>query len=370
MSTLLESKIGRAYGYGQYERIAWGLDRRDGKTGLIVTPVDKCWGPSFITFGLKLSDDFDGRSDDQLTAEGTFTGCNFLGGEWRNRIDLGAVAGVRSEWFQPFGGRAQFSVQPYLEYRAEQTPLRVDGLLLAEYRLRRASAGLEVGWTGTPTSEWRAGVLRGRVSAERRIGNPQDFIDVSESFGALVFGWTRDTLDNVQFPRSGSRIELDAELYRDALGSPKNDSVLGVVVDRALEHGADRWLIGLRGQLGWGDSLPLVRSSFLGGFANLSGFTERELVGTQSLLMRTVYYRQFGDATRLFSVPAYIGVSLEGGNVWDTRDQISLDSLIIAGSLFVGTQTPFGPVFVAYGHNTDGASAWYLNVGSLLRPRR
>jgi hypothetical protein len=31
--------------------------------------------------------------------------------------------------------------------------------------------------------------------------------------------------------------------------------------------------------------------------------------------------------------------------------------------------TVFGPVFLGYGHANTGASSWYLNFGSLLRPR-
>jgi hypothetical protein len=143
-----------------------------------------------------------------------------------------------------------------------------------------------------------------------------------------------------------------------------------LIVDHAIEDGPNRWLLGVRGQASWGEASDIARSTFLGGFTNLSGYTERELIGTQSALGRAVYYRQFGDAERLFSMPAYIGASLEVGNAWERRDEISLASLIVAGSLFVGTVTPFGPVFLGYGRADSGAGSWYLTFGSLLRPRR
>jgi NTE family protein len=366
----LEHRIGRAYGYGQFERITWKLAERDGEKGVVVTPVDKGWGPSFITFGLQLSDDFAGRSDYQLTAEGTFTGRNFAGGEWRNRIQIGALAGLRSEWFQPIGSRAEWFAVPSLDYRAEQVPVRVDGLRLAEYRLRRAEGAVELGWSPDPAWQLTAGVLRGWGEAERLIGDPIGFLDFQGHYGAVTGGFTLDTLDDARFPRRGTRIELDAEAFRAALGSDDSGELVSLIVDHAIEDGPNRWLLGFRGQASWGEANDIARSTFLGGFTNLSGYTERELIGTQSALGRAVYYRQFGDAEQLFSMPAYIGASLEVGNVWERRDQISLGSLIVSGSLFVGTVTPFGPVFLGYGRADSGAGSWYLTFGSLLRPRR
>jgi NTE family protein len=366
----LEASIGRAYGFGQFERISWRPVERDGEVGVEVLPVDKGWGPSFITFGLQLSDDFNGRSDYQFTVEGTFTGRNFGGGEWRNRIEIGAIAGFRSEWFQPMGARAEYFVRPYIDYRAEQVPALVDRNIAAEYRVRRAEAGIEAGWTPDPRWQLTAGVFRGYADAERRIGDPQIFTDFSEDFGAVALGFIWDDLDDARFPRRGTRLEVDVEAFRPVLGAPDSNEVANVILDHAIEHGRNRWLLGLRGQSSWGDANPLTRATFLGGFTNLSGYTERELVGTQSLLGRAVYYREFGDATRLFSVPAYIGASLEAGNVWPIREGVSLDSLIYSGSLFVGTVTPFGPVFFGYGYADSGSSSWYLTFGSLLRPRR
>lgn len=367
---LLDAQIGRAYGFGQFERISWRPVERDGEVGIEILPVDKGWGPSFITLGLQFSDDFNGRSAYQLTVEGTFTGANFAGGEWRNRISIGELAGFRSEWFQPMGGRAEYFAKAFIDYRTEGVPLLVDEDVLADYRLRRASFGGEVGWTPDPRWQLTTGLVRGHASAGRRIGDPARFPDVTENYGAVVFGFIWDDLNDARFPKTGTRVQLDVEAFRPELGSAGDSELASLVADHAVEVGRSRLLFGIRGQSSWGDTNPLTRATFLGGFANLSGYTERELVGTQSLLFRTLYYRDFLDATQAFSVPAYLGASLEAGNVWDTRDDISLGSLIFSGSLFIGTSTPFGPVFFGYGYADSGQGAWFLTFGSLLRPRR
>lgn len=367
----LERDIGEAFGYGTYERIDWRLVERDGETGLQVLPVDKGWGPNYITFGLRLSDDFNGRSSYQLTAEATMTGLNSLGGEWRSRLSLGENAGLRTELHQPWGRVGQFHVLPYLDYSAFEQPIALGDARIAEYRLSRLSGGIEFGWN--PSSSWQigAGLERGRDSARLRLGDPIVFPGrIGGHYGLARVSLTRDTLDSAGFPSRGSRFDATANLYLPALGSDSDGQTVSLHWDKALARGASRWLLGLRAHTGWEQPSALQSLQTLGGFANLSGYGEREVFGDHIALLRAIYYRRFGDASRLFSVPVYVGASLESGGAWSSRDAVNLDSLILAGSLFMGVQTPIGPVFLAYGHADTGASAWYLNFGSFLRGGR
>jgi NTE family protein len=58
------------------------------------------------------------------------------------------------------------------------------------------------------------------------------------------------------------------------------------------------------------------------------------------------------------------------GNVYAEREQfLSLENLIYAGSIFVGLDSPFGPIFLGYGYADSGEASLYLNFGTLLRPR-
>ena len=42
---------------------------------------------------------------------------------------------------------------------------------------------------------------------------------------------------------------------------------------------------------------------------------------------------------------SFAGASLELGNVWQTSSDLSLDDTIVAGSLFLGVDTPIGPLY-------------------------
>jgi NTE family protein len=62
--------------------------------------------------------------------------------------------------------------------------------------------------------------------------------------------------------------------------------------------------------------------------------------------------------------PIYVGMSAEAGNVWLTRSEMSFDSMILNGSLFVGFDTFLGPVYVAAGFAEHGQSNFYLFIGA------
>jgi NTE family protein len=365
----VETDVGRAYGYGPYERIDWNLVERDGRAGLEVTPVDKGWGPNYLTFGLSLSDDFRGNSDYQLSAEATFTGWNDRGAEQRNLVRLGRITGLRSELYYPTGAAGQFFQLPYLEYRAEELPLGTPLGVVAQYRVARFGIGAEIGWNPDPKTELAAGLFRGSSTAELRVGDPDRFDDLDGNIGAMTLGFTRDTLDDSGFPADGTRLEVDLEAYREQLGSEGDGEVLRVTGDKAFGFGRNALLLGVRGATLYGEPDVVDAGSFLGGFTNLSGYGERELFGNHLLFGRAVYYRRLGDDGSLFSVPTYVGGSLETGNVFGTRDEVDVESLIFAGSVFVGIDTFLGPIFLGYGASDDGRTSWYLNFGSLLRPR-
>jgi NTE family protein len=157
---------------------------------------------------------------------------------------------------------------------------------------------------------------------------------------------------------------------RGALGADTDGEVADLIWDHALSSGPNHLLLGTRLHTVWGQPGLFDGLTPLGGFTNLSGFAERELLNEHAALFRGVYYRRLGDAGQLFSVPTFAGASAEAGNVFDTRaDMLDLNDLLFAGSLFVGIDSPFGPIVLGFGHASSGDSSVYLNFGSLLRPR-
>src|SRR5690606_37587569 len=95
-----------------------------------------------------------------------------------------------------------------------------------------------------------------------------------------------------------------------------------------------------------------------------------EISGPHAGLTRLVYYRRSGETGGgLFNIPLYLGASLEAGNVWRSRSDISTGSLLFNGSVFAGYDTYFGPLFLGAGVGEDGDTSFYLFLGALPRWR-
>ena len=73
-----------------------------------------------------------------------------------------------------------------------------------------------------------------------------------------------------------------------------------------------------------------------------------------------MYYRRLSD-TRLLRT--YVGGSMELGSVWQTSSEASFDNTIFAGSVFLGLDTPIGPLYLGYGRTDTDEQSLYLALG-------
>ena len=114
------------------------------------------------------------------------------------------------------------------------------------------------------------------------------------------------------------------------------------------------------------NSLQPLDPQTIGGFLNLSGIPRNSLIGQNKVFTSLVYrYRWFDNDFGLFTSPFYVGGSIEYGGVWSDPD-IRLDSapLYRAGSLFVGIDSPIGPIMFGYGRTEDNFDSIYLSIGT------
>lgn len=363
----VEYAVGRAYGDGRFDTIDYRLVQRDGQTGLELVPQQKPW-TAFGRIGLQLDDNFNGRNSYLVSAELTFNDVNASGGKWHNLLQFGRVSSIRTEFLQPFGDDGAFYVKPALEGRAE-TLDQVDAAYehLALYRLIRREFAIEAGYA--PHPQWRIGLaaLRGQDQARLTIGDPSVFHGGHESYAGLRLYATWDTLDSVGFPSSGLRANAELLSLQPWLGTSQDGEVARLSLDWARSWGRYNVLLGARLASALQDDHFFQTQTFLGGFLNLSGFGERALVGNHAALARVVAYRRVGSANAIFSMPMYVGGSLETGNAWQGRGNVAFGDMPVSGSLFFGFSSPLGPLFFGYGRSSAGSDSWYLSFGSLLR---
>jgi NTE family protein len=357
----IERRLAVAYGEGRYEYIRWRLHRDGERVGLVLDPADKSWGPNYLKMGLRLTDDLNGRSFFRLMSELTATGLNEHGGEASLRFEMGGVSNLRGELYQPIGRKGQFAISPYAEFKAfeQYYPIEED-VDLFEYRRSQYDAGLEFSYL--PSNRWRisADIERAYAKARLRVGDPEEIPNLESDLAYVGLRVEYDTLDRVGFPSSGARFDLAQQEYLESLGSDDESHVTRFAFDQAVSYGMHRVVFGVKGVYADGAEGVLGPRGVLGGLTNLSGYPEFAAVEPYTLLGRIVYYRQLGKRY-------YVGGSIERGGAWAVRDDIDSDSMINAGSLFIGLRTPLGPLFFGYGRAEGDVDALYLRLGALIQ---
>jgi NTE family protein len=367
----LERRVGELYGQGNLEILDYRLVESDPEKGdppgygLALNTRRNSWGPNYLRFGLQLQSDFNGNSSFNAAARSTMAEITKYGGEWVVDLQLGETPRVATELYLPAGYRSRWFVMPHAQFEIRTVPLISDaGNILAEYRVRSTDFGLDLGRELGNYGEIRVGAGRTVGSTHVRVGDPllppADF-DTHDIFSEFRY----DTLDNVNFPRHGASFQLGWRNERES-GSDTHAADL-LVFDQLYAHswGRNTAILWTSGGTRLDNEIDQVRSYFtLGGFLNMSGITPESLVGPQYAIARGIYYRQVGRGGQGFlNVPVYIGSSIEVGNVWNTRHDISVDSARTNGSLFIGLDTLLGPVYLATGFDEGGGSAYYLFLG-------
>lgn len=356
----LEQDISRIYGLELFQSVNYDLIEEDEKTGLLIDVRARSWGPNYLLFGFELTNDMKGNSSYNLGASYLRTNINPLGGEVRLVTQVGEAPVLGLEWHQPLDGLSPYFVAARTNYNATNvTSFGDGGAMLAEYRVNDALAEAVVGREFDEYGEARVGYRyrTGDVNLKTGSVEPGNF---SYDGGQIFARLSIDRLNNFSFPHHGWAALVEYSVAREDIGSDSRFNQLKIKGNRFQTFG-DGHVLGLSGLLNTTQSgVASIQDQYhLGGFLNLSGYAQDSLVEQQAGIVSAIYYRRF-RSTPFMSW--YVGGSLEYGGVWrETRDIFSEG--ITAGSIFLGADTPIGPVYLGYGHAEQGLNTLFFYFG-------
>jgi len=360
---LIERRMERLYALDLFESVDYTIVEENGQSGIEFHLRRKSWGPNYVRFGLNIEDDFEGNSRYNVAARFISTELNDLGGEWLTDLQIGDHPRFYTEFYQPLGYGHRYFIVPQLEAGVRNLQVRDASDRLTEYRVRENEAGFDFGRELGNWGEWRVGVFRGSSNARVRVGDTslssQDF-----SSGGYFARLSYDQLDSIFFPRHGEQFVAEWTGQRENLGADRHSDRIDANVLVARSWRKHTFIVGV--DLGSTlNSQAFPQDYFqLGGFLNLSGLRTGELSGPHRGIGRFIYYRKVGSGgTGVLDVPLYAGLSIEAGNVWQTRAEMSFNDLRMNGSLFMGADTILGPVYLGAGADREGDSAFYLFLG-------
>ena len=348
----------RAYGDGHYEAVDYQLLTQRGRNVLRIAPLEKSWGPDYLRLGVNLNASLLQGSTYSLRAALQRTLMNPLGAELLLSAELGTNQGLAAQWYQPVDVAQRWFVQGSAALRRERADLFVGNDRLAEYRVASGSldlaAGLNLGLLGQARFGWRE--TRRAVKVE--VGQPLLPAE-SPRFGGWLFELDIDQLNRLYFPTRGwavaaSWFESKSRDYSRAAVELRGAVDLGdfVLGTRLAHTGSPR------------GTIPAYDAATLGGFLNLSGFAHGQLLGD------TVSYAHL-RAERIVSRSPLglrgdlrLGLAYELGRVRGPYTEPRGKGWFDSATIYLGGETPFGPLYVGLGHSSSGSTNAYLFIGT------
>ena len=387
---MLESKPGQPFDPARAERdsarLAAGGDytRTDfllvpgataqGGDTLVFDLEDKPWGPNYLNLGLDLNTDLRGQSAFNLKISHNSRWLTPSGTEWRNRVQIGEVPRIFSELYHPLAwtdSRANdWFVAGYAGLdRRRQTLFQPDTAQeLATLRRTTSAIGLDIGQPWGEFGELRLGWSR--VELDNRLLLLSG--DLGVAAGSTRAVWTEnalraravvDQLDYANFPQSGYRASLEYWLghrtgvLRDSFHRLEAEATAARSFDR---HTLELYLLAQTFQQN--DSSGGALRYTLGGFHRLSGYRNGQLLGNHALLVRLGWTQRLSQAPKL-TRGFFVGATLEAGNTWADRRDVTLSGLRTGMSLYLGADTGIGPLYVGITYAPKGQAGLALSIG-------
>ena len=370
---LLEDSILRVAGSDRYELIAYQLRAAAAEPELVVRIVPKSYGPPFLLPAIDLQNIDSTAFALSLRLRVAMYDTLLPNSEIRFDLGVGTDQTVGLELYKRVG-RSGFFVAPRAYFTRRSLNGYQDGDFLAEYRVKRTGAGLDVGYTTSLRSEVRVGYDKADVRARLRIG-PPSLPEANGTDAVASLQWVFDAQNSPIIPSRGIYLRSSFRYFFD---SPDIVDAQGVVLESAKDvpQGEVRasWVhrVGTRQRMflrgGAGSSFghdPGFNRFFLGGPLRLGSYNNGELAGDNYVVASGGLLHEWLRLPDVLGGNVYLGGWLEQGSAFDRWKDADYRASLSTGVL---AETLFGPLFVGYSQSlTEGGGRFYLALGPFLR---
>ncbi len=364
---VLAYNIFELYKRGDFEDIDFGLIEENGKQGLLIKVKEQTVTAHTIELGLELASTFQRDNSWRLLARYQASRLNRLGAQWRNEIWLGQSNRFYTEFYQPLNPYIwRLFIAPSFEYQNYPVDLylkHTDTNALAQYKVTRTNAVMDLGLQMGEYGETRFGYVRGTAKSDLQTGIPQ-LPNQDNDNGAYRIAMRFDQLDSPFIPRQGSMLSANYVYGREHLGSDENYESVQTLMVKPFSYGDHTILLRGRWETNFDSTRSLSRGFFLGGLFNLSGLNQNQIFGNTVALGDVIYFARVLKLSKLVGSAMYAGASFEAGNAWRKRSDVSSQDLIYAGSIFVAIDSNIGPIYIGLGHAEGNITAFYFSLGS------
>ncbi len=356
----VEQGVRRLWGTERFEKVSYRFERGEFGDVLVLEPHEWEWGQSLLKFGATLQTDFDNEARYSVVAAYTLGALNKWGGEWTFQAQFGNRRYVYTDFFQPLGSGSPWFVRPYAGYEHRFVDVYSQGSsdhISSEMRSISSEAGLDLGIEVARSARFTATIGGKRTTFRVHRGVSRDFNSTRDGFASFEAAY--DTLDDVDFPKSGVKL---VGRYGVMLNNDHDRFYeIGGIIPWAITK---KWTLVASGVAG-----KSRRNEYYtkGGIFSLTGAPYDRYIGEKIISGSVHLSRSINDVLPA-PFPVYAGITAEaarlynsGGKAW-THDG---NRWIGAGGIYLGADTLIGSIFLAIGRTTEHSSSISLSWGKV-----
>ena len=284
---------------------------------------------------------------------------NSLGAELLVAAEIGNRTRLAVDFYQPVEPTQRYFVQPTIAFERHNLYVFQDDQKLAELEVHDTTGelafGTRIGTLGQAKLGWR----ETRKSSSVDIGLP-----LVQGYSVHYGGWFAsvdlDHMDRIYVPRSGwgaaaSYFATPSQGFSKLSAQLRGAYPVGDFV--------------LQGRLSYVGSpvgqLPEYDPAKLGGFQNLSAFARDQLIGDDAGYAGLRIERILGTLPLGLRGDMRLGLSFEAARMGIRYTETHLALWQNSIGVYVGGETPIGPVFIGYGYSpSSGYANAYLLIGT------
>jgi NTE family protein len=357
--SVLEQDLIRTYGDGYYDSVDYRVVRHDERNTLEILVREKDWGSDYLTFGFAIDNEYKQGSSFNFRSAYRNTWMNSYGGEFFAAIDVGGKPSLELNFYQPLTPNQSFFVEPLYSRKREDIGLYSNDKQIVAYQLDTSfselTLGKNMGVYGQSKLGWREYHMRGTADISAVV-----LPDVDERYGGIIYELNLDRRNRLYFPSHGWRADIS---YFDS----SREGYKKLSLDLGAAYKLDQYVIGARAAhiTSLEGALPLYDAVMLGGFLNMSGYASNQILGDDALYAHVRAERIIGRMPLGLNGDLRLGLGIEAARLEEIYTLISDETWLDSAVIYLGGETPLGPLYLGYGFTFSGDYNLYLQLGAL-----
>lgn len=360
----LEEQLTELTGLGRFSAVGYSLVEQDGKTGLRIHAAEKEYAPPTVNPTLIIDGSDYQNVRFAVGARFTFLDIGKTNAELRTDVLAGSQYHAGIEYYLPLAGDSGWFLAP--RALADNSPLDIylRDKHLAEYRLRQANTGMDLGYNFDRFGELRMGYEFGWLQYDPDLGDKTVVANVSGKQSLTRIRYSFNHLDDAIVPRAGFALNTNFGFYDSRPGAADQFPALDArtqFFQPVREN--DSIFVTASGGTTFDFSHTGVPLYALGGPFRLSAYGNNEIFTNQYFLFQTGYLHQVTQLPPILGNHVYLAGSYEIGKAYgiERSQRLPMD-----GTLGLVIQTLFGPAYIGGSYGDSGHHKFFFQLGRIF----